>query len=112
MNRVLFVSLPVLLMFVTFLGNCFAEDISSRSTVSRAAIDKKYAFIEKQLQPRVKRKLSSVTDKFNQTVKKTVINNNAYTVKAGETIYLKADNPAEWINTGSDTARLLWIKIR
>jgi len=43
---------------------------------------------------------------------KTVINNNAYTVKAGETIYLKADNPAEWTNTGLDTARLLWIKIK
>jgi len=43
---------------------------------------------------------------------KTVINNNAYTVKAGETIYLKVDNPAEWTNTGSDTARLLWVKIK
>lgn len=43
---------------------------------------------------------------------KTVINNNVYTVKAGETIYLKADNPAEWINSGPDMARLLWIKIK
>jgi len=43
---------------------------------------------------------------------KTVINNTAYTVKAGETIYLKADNPAEWTNPGSDTARLLWIKMK
>ena len=43
---------------------------------------------------------------------KTVINNNAYHVKVGETIYLKADNPAEWTNPGPDTARLLWIKIK
>ena len=43
---------------------------------------------------------------------KTVINNKVYTVKAGETIYLKADNPAEWTNPGPDTARLLWIKIK
>ncbi len=43
---------------------------------------------------------------------KTVINNNVYTLKAGETIYLKADSPAEWTNTGSDTVRLLWIKIK
>jgi transcriptional regulator with XRE-family HTH domain/KaiC/GvpD/RAD55 family RecA-like ATPase len=43
---------------------------------------------------------------------KTVINNNAYSVKAGETIYLKADNPAEWTNPGPDTARLLWVKIK
>jgi len=43
---------------------------------------------------------------------KTVINNNAYTVQAGETIYLKTDNPVEWVNSGSETARLLWIKIK
>jgi len=43
---------------------------------------------------------------------KAVINNKVYTVKAGETIYLKEDNPAEWINPGSGTARLLWIKIK
>lgn len=43
---------------------------------------------------------------------KTVINNTAYSLKAGETIYLKADNPAEWTNPGPDTARLLWIKIK
>jgi len=43
---------------------------------------------------------------------KTVINNTAYSVKTGETIYLKADNPAEWSNPGPDRARLLWIKIK
>jgi len=43
---------------------------------------------------------------------KTVINNTAYRVKTGETIYLKADNPAEWSNPGPEAARLFWIKLK
>ncbi len=43
---------------------------------------------------------------------KTIINNTAYSVQQGETIYLKSDNPTEWTNPGTDTVRLLWIKIK
>jgi quercetin dioxygenase-like cupin family protein len=43
---------------------------------------------------------------------KTVINNIAYSIQKGETIYLKSDNPAQWNNPGPDMARLLWIKIK
>jgi transcriptional regulator with XRE-family HTH domain/KaiC/GvpD/RAD55 family RecA-like ATPase len=43
---------------------------------------------------------------------KTVINNIAYSIQKGETIYLKSDNPAQWTNPGPDMARLLWIKIK
>ena len=43
---------------------------------------------------------------------KTVINNTAYSVQRGETIYLKTETPSEWTNPGPETARLLWIKIK
>jgi hypothetical protein len=43
---------------------------------------------------------------------KTVINNTAYGLQQGETICLHTENPAEWTNSGPDTARLLWIKIK
>jgi transcriptional regulator with XRE-family HTH domain/KaiC/GvpD/RAD55 family RecA-like ATPase len=33
-------------------------------------------------------------------------------LKAGDTVYLTTDIPAQWKNTGTDTVRMLWAKIR
>lgn len=33
-------------------------------------------------------------------------------VQPGDTIYLTADTPSQWRNTGEEPARLLWVKIR
>ena len=34
-----------------------------------------------------------------------------YTVSAGEVVYLTSDTPTQWRNTGTQVARLLWLKI-
>ncbi len=39
------------------------------------------------------------------------LENNLCTVKAGELIYLTAEMPSQWKNTGTETAKLLWIKV-
>jgi transcriptional regulator with XRE-family HTH domain len=41
-----------------------------------------------------------------------IIKNVVYNVKAGDVIYLTADMPSQWKNTGTGTGRLLWIKIK
>ena len=40
-----------------------------------------------------------------------VLEKSSYTVKAGEWIYLTSEMPTQWKNTGSEAARLLWIKV-
>ena len=35
-----------------------------------------------------------------------------YNVKAGDVIYLTTEMPSQWQNTGTKTARLLWIKVK
>lgn len=35
-----------------------------------------------------------------------------YTVHAGNVIYLTSEMPSQWINNGTSTARLLWIKVK
>jgi len=39
-----------------------------------------------------------------------VVKDTAYTVKAGDTIYLTSEMPTEWKNPGPGVATLLWIK--
>jgi quercetin dioxygenase-like cupin family protein len=34
-----------------------------------------------------------------------------FTARSGDVIYLKREIPAQWENTGSNVARILWIKI-
>ncbi len=38
--------------------------------------------------------------------------NQSHTLEAGDTIYLKADIPTQWINPGPETAKLLWMKVK
>jgi transcriptional regulator with XRE-family HTH domain len=40
------------------------------------------------------------------------INNSTHVLHAGDTIYLTTEMPAQWKNSGSGAARLLWIKIK
>ena len=43
---------------------------------------------------------------------KVIGQNGTHTLESGDTIYLKADFPTQWINSGTETAELLWMKIR
>jgi len=43
---------------------------------------------------------------------KVFCQNEMHALEAGDTIYLKTDFPAHWINPGPETAKLLWIKVR
>jgi len=43
---------------------------------------------------------------------KVFCQNETHALEAGDTIYLKTDFPAHWINPGPETAKLLWIKVR
>jgi len=42
---------------------------------------------------------------------KVVSQNETYTLVAGDTIYLKADIPTQWVNPGPETVKLLWLKV-
>lgn len=33
-------------------------------------------------------------------------------MKAGDTVYLTSDTPTQWKNTGADSARMIWLKIK
>lgn len=41
-----------------------------------------------------------------------VSQNETHTLEAGDTIYLKADIPTQWVNPGPETVKLLWLKIK
>jgi transcriptional regulator with XRE-family HTH domain len=41
-----------------------------------------------------------------------VSQNETHNLEAGDTIYLKADIPTQWINPGPETVKILWIKIK
>jgi transcriptional regulator with XRE-family HTH domain len=41
-----------------------------------------------------------------------VSRNGIQELTAGDAIYLKTDFPTQWINPGSETAKLLWMKVR
>ncbi|MDO9463048.1 MAG: cupin domain-containing protein [Deltaproteobacteria bacterium] len=41
-----------------------------------------------------------------------VFRNAAYTVRAGDVIYLTTDMPSQWKNPGPNVAKLLWIKAK
>ncbi|PIP47298.1 MAG: XRE family transcriptional regulator [Deltaproteobacteria bacterium CG23_combo_of_CG06-09_8_20_14_all_51_20] len=43
---------------------------------------------------------------------KIIMGNASYSANQGDLIYLSAEMPSAWINEGSATARLLWIKLR
>jgi len=43
---------------------------------------------------------------------KVVSQNETHTLAAGDTIYLKADIPTQWLNPGPEMAKLLWLKIK
>ncbi len=38
------------------------------------------------------------------------VKNKSYEVLPGDTVYLQKDNPDQWLNTGDNTAELLWFK--
>jgi transcriptional regulator with XRE-family HTH domain len=40
------------------------------------------------------------------------IGNHVHQATAGDVIYLTSDHPAHWQNTGTETVRMFWIKIR
>ena len=40
------------------------------------------------------------------------VDNQAYEVKPGDTIYLQKDTPGKWRNTTDSTAELLWLKFK
>jgi len=40
------------------------------------------------------------------------VNSTDYTLKPGELVYLTAETPGQWVNSGSVTARLLWVNIK
>lgn len=40
------------------------------------------------------------------------VNSTDYTLKPGELIYLTSETPGQWINSGPETARLLWVNIK
>jgi len=40
------------------------------------------------------------------------VNSTDYTLKPGELVYLTAETPGQWVNSGPDTARLLWVAIK
>lgn len=42
----------------------------------------------------------------------TQINNAVHTANEGDIIYLASEMPSQWKNSGTKTARLLWIKIK
>lgn len=73
MGRILTTSMLLLLICVGKCETCFADQHSSMHTVSRAAIDRKYTFIDKHLKPIQKHKLSNVTAGFNDLLQSTVI---------------------------------------
>jgi transcriptional regulator with XRE-family HTH domain len=41
-----------------------------------------------------------------------VCQNETHTLEAGDTIYLKADIPTQWVNPGPETVKILWIKVK
>ena len=43
---------------------------------------------------------------------KVKINKAAYTLRAGDTVYLTTEMPSQWKNPGPEPAKLLWIKVR
>ncbi|MDA8403546.1 MAG: helix-turn-helix domain-containing protein, partial [Desulfobacteraceae bacterium] len=43
---------------------------------------------------------------------KMIRQSGSHTIGIGDTVYLKADFPTQWINLGQEAATLLWIKIR
>ena len=40
------------------------------------------------------------------------VNSTDYTLKPGDLIYLTSETPGQWINSGKETARLLWVNIK
>ena len=40
------------------------------------------------------------------------VDSTAYIIKAGELIYLTTETPGQWVNSGPETARLLWVNIK
>jgi quercetin dioxygenase-like cupin family protein len=40
------------------------------------------------------------------------VENRAYELKPGDTIYLQKDTPGKWRNTADTTAELLWLKFK
>ncbi len=45
-------------------------------------------------------------------VLQVTIKNKDYEMQAGDTIYLTAETPSQWKNMGTQTAKILWIKIK
>ncbi len=43
---------------------------------------------------------------------KVVSQNETHTLEAGDTIYLKADIPTQWVNPGPETVKVLWVKVK
>ena len=41
-----------------------------------------------------------------------VINNATYDLNPGDVVYLTSELPSQWTNSGADTAKILWIKIK
>jgi len=40
------------------------------------------------------------------------VQNAVYTARSGDVVYLRSEIPSKWENSGSESARLLWIKVR
>ena len=40
------------------------------------------------------------------------VNSTEHTLKPGELVYLTSETPGQWVNSGPDTARLLWVTIK
>ncbi len=43
---------------------------------------------------------------------KMVSQNETYNLEAGDTIYLKTVIPSQWVNTGPEMVKLLWLKVK
>lgn len=40
------------------------------------------------------------------------LDNDSYSLQPGDIIFLDSDNPSQWRSTGTETARLLWLKVK
>jgi len=43
---------------------------------------------------------------------KVTVNSGVQTMRAGDLVYLTSETPSSWENPGSETARILWIKVK
>ena len=82
MKRALVILVTVLLANTVLLNFCFGGEESGKKPVSREAIEKKYAFIDKHLSARSKQKLSTISGWFNDALNRTVVSSQNHDIDA------------------------------